>query len=55
VKERLAIVVSDKAMSVPLVQSPIPGGRVSISMHGHDDRAVAEARRLAVALRGKPR
>jgi len=53
VKERIAIVVNDKAMSVPIVQSPISGGRVSISMQGYDDRAAAEARRLAVGLRGK--
>ncbi|MDI1429169.1 SecDF P1 head subdomain-containing protein [Polyangium sorediatum] len=54
VKERLAIVVNDKAMSVPLVESPIPGGRVSISMHGYDDHAVAEARQLAAVLRRRP-
>ncbi|MDI1447653.1 hypothetical protein [Polyangium sp. 6x1] len=55
VKERIAIVVNDKAMSVPIVQSPISGGRVSISMYGYDDHAVVEARRLATALRGKPK
>ncbi|MDC3954848.1 SecDF P1 head subdomain-containing protein [Polyangium jinanense] len=53
VKERIAIVVDGKAMSLPVVQSPIPGGRVSISMQGYDEQAVAEAQRLAAGLRGK--
>jgi hypothetical protein len=47
---RLAIVLDDQALSVPVVQEPIAGGRVMITMGG--DSSLDEARAIAAALAG---
>jgi preprotein translocase subunit SecD len=49
---RMAILVDDRVESAPIIRSPLAGGRFSITMGAGDaDKHLAEARRLALALR----
>ncbi len=53
VKRRIAIVVDDRVESAPVVQAPISGGSVRITMGAGDPAETAsEARNLAAALGG---
>lgn len=47
---RIAIVLDGRALSVPVVQQPIAGGRVMITLGG--DAALGEAQAIAAALGG---
>jgi len=53
VGRRLAIVIDDHVDSAPVIRSPIPGGRISVTMGsvGDRDKQLADAKRLAGALR----
>lgn len=53
VKQRLAIVVDGVVVSAPVIQTPIPGGTLQITMATADVDPCAKARRLAAALRSK--
>jgi preprotein translocase subunit SecD len=55
VGRRLAIVLDGRAVSVPIVQTPIAGGRVMITMGGASGAgrsALPEAQAIAAALGG---
>ena len=54
IKKRMAIVVDGVVNSAPVVQSPIPGGHLQITMGSGAGDSCAEARRLAASLRGAP-
>lgn len=52
VARKLAIVLDGRVMSAPLVQSPVPGGRIAVTMGGGDPQAQErEAHDLVAVLR----
>ena len=54
VRRRIAILTSGVVRSVPIVQSKIGGGHVSITVgHGSPEKQYKEAKQLAADLGGK--
>jgi preprotein translocase subunit SecD len=50
--EKVAIFLGDRIKSAPVIQSPIPGGKVQVSMGGRDPKQMLrEAQDLVVVLR----
>jgi hypothetical protein len=55
VQKRLAIIAEGRVVSVPIIQSRIPGGRIQIMMGaGSLEEQLADAKRLAEALGAEP-